>query len=129
MQKEDAHKQSREVLHERCKKVVRMYRKGVGAMRIVEQTGLSWTAVNTALRLDGEGSAATLKPGLRGKKPGSGRSLTPAQEQTIGQTICDKRPPPLRPRLRVLRFTGAMRPHWSTQSFGAGASHQQAKHL
>jgi DNA-binding NarL/FixJ family response regulator len=48
-------KQSREVLHERRKQVVRMHRKGVGVMQIVEQTGLSWTAVNTALRMHSEG--------------------------------------------------------------------------
>jgi len=44
MQKEDARKQSREVLHERRKQVIRMHRKGVGVMQIVELTGLSWTA-------------------------------------------------------------------------------------
>jgi hypothetical protein len=69
-----------------------MQRKGVGVMQIVEQTGLSWTAVNTALRLHSAGAASQLKPGIRGKKPVSGRSLRPAQEQEIGQTICDKRP-------------------------------------
>ena len=62
MQKEDARKQSREVLHERRKQVIRMHRKGVGVIRIVELTGLSWTAVNTALRLHGAGASATLKP-------------------------------------------------------------------
>jgi transposase len=92
MQKEDACKQSREVLHERRKQVIRMYRKGVGVMEIVEQTGLSWTTVNTALRLYREGGASRLKPGVRGKKPGSGRSLSAEQEQRIRQTICDKRP-------------------------------------
>jgi hypothetical protein len=35
-------------------------------MQFVEQPGLSWTAVNTPLRLHGKGSAATLKPGIRG---------------------------------------------------------------
>ncbi len=92
MQKEDARKQSREVLHERRKQVIRMHRKGVGVMQIVEQTGLSWTGVNTALRLYSAGGAGALKPGIRGKKSGSGRSLSPAQEQAIAQTICDKRP-------------------------------------
>jgi transposase len=110
MQKEDARKQSREVLHERRKQVVRMHRKGVGVMQIVEQTGLSWTAVNTALRLHSEGSAATLKPGIRGKKPGSGRSLTPAQEQSIRQTICDKRPEQLKMDF-ALWSRGAVRQH------------------
>ena len=47
-----------------------MYRKGVGVMRIVEQTGLSWTAVNTAIRLHSAGGASV-------PKPGSGRSLSP----------------------------------------------------
>ena len=92
MQKEDARKQSREVLHERRKQVIRMHRKGVGVMQIVEQTGLSWTAVNTAIRLYNEGGASQLKPGVRGKKQGSGRSLNAEQEQAIRQTICDKRP-------------------------------------
>lgn len=69
MQKEDVRKQSREVLHERRKQVVRMHRKGVPVMKIVEQTGLSWTGVNTALRLYIAGPASQLKPGVRGKNP------------------------------------------------------------
>jgi transposase len=96
MQKEDARKQSREVLHERRKQVVRMHSKGVGVMQIVAQTGLSWTAVNTALRLHRERPGATLKPGVRGKKSGSGRSLTPEQERAVQQAICDKRPEQLK---------------------------------
>jgi hypothetical protein len=46
MQKEDVCKQSREVLHERRRQIIRMYRKGAGVVEIVEQTGWSWTAVN-----------------------------------------------------------------------------------
>ena len=96
MEKEGARKQSREVLHERRKQVIGMYRKGVAVMEIVAQTGLSWTAVNTALRLyKAEGSGA-LKPGVRSKKPGSGRRLTVSQELAIQQTICDKRPEQLK---------------------------------
>ena len=87
-----------------------MHKKGVGVMQIVEQTGLSWTAVNTALRLQSEGTAATLKPGVRGKKPGSGRSLSPDQEQTIRQTICDKRPEQLKMDF-ALWSRGAVRQH------------------
>ena len=92
MEKEDARKQSREVLHERRKQVIRLHRKGVGVMQIVEQTGLSWSGVNAALRLFEQGGAAALKPHARGKKPGSGRSLTPEQERAIRMTIIDKRP-------------------------------------
>ena len=92
MEKEDARKQSREVLQERRKQVIRLHRKGVGVMQIVEQTGLSWSGVNAALRLFEQGGAAALKPHARGKKPGSGRSLTPEQERAIRMTIIDKRP-------------------------------------
>jgi hypothetical protein len=49
MEKEDARKQSREVLHERRKQVIRMHRKGMPVMQIVEHSGLSWYAVNAAL--------------------------------------------------------------------------------
>jgi transposase len=62
MEKEDARKQSREVLHERRKQVIRLHRKGAGVMQIVEQTGLSWSGVTTALRLFEQGGAAALKP-------------------------------------------------------------------
>ena len=65
-------------------------------MEIVEQTGLSWTAVNTAIRLYNQGGTSQLKPGVRGKKLGSGRSLSAEQEQAIRQTICDKRPEQLK---------------------------------
>lgn len=92
MEKEDARKQSREVLQERRKQVIRLHRKGVGVMQIVEQTGLSWSGVNTALRLFEQGGAAALKPHARGKKPGSGRSLSTEQERVIRMTIIDKRP-------------------------------------
>ena len=49
-------------------------------MQIVEQTGLSWAAVNAALRLYGAGGAAALKPQVRGKKMGTGRHLSAEQE-------------------------------------------------
>lgn len=96
MDKEDARTQSREILHERRKQVIRLHRKGIGVMSIVEQTGLSWSAVNAAVQLFDEGSWAALKPEARGKKLGSGRSLTVVQEQTIRTTICDKRPEQLK---------------------------------
>jgi transposase len=39
---------------------------------------------------------AALKPAVRGKKPGSGRSLSAEQEHAICRTICDKRPEQLK---------------------------------
>ena len=65
-------------------------------MQIVEQTGLSWAAVNAALRLYGLGGAAALKPKVRGKKMGTGRHLSAEQELEIQRTICDRRPEQLK---------------------------------
>ena len=61
MRKEDACKQPREVLHERRKQAIGIHRKGVGVMEVEEMTGLSGTAVNTALCLHGAGASATSK--------------------------------------------------------------------
>jgi transposase len=96
MEKEDARKQPREVLQARRKQVIRMHRQGIGVMRIVEQTGLSWTAVNTALRLYEAGGSAALMPQVRGKKVGGGRRLTVEQEKAIQRIICDQRPEQLK---------------------------------
>ena len=91
MKKEDARKTPAD-LHERRKQVVRLYRKEYGTMLIAELTGLSWGAVNTALKLYKAGGIAALKPKTRGRKSGMGRTLTSEQELRIQQLICEKRP-------------------------------------
>ena len=96
MDKEDARYQSLEQLHERRKQVVRLHRKGHGVMSIVDLSGLSYPTVRSAIDLYEAGGAAAIKPQARGKKSGDGRSLTPAQEQAIRTTICDKRPEQLK---------------------------------
>jgi transposase len=73
MEKEDARKQSREVLHERRKQVIRLHRKGMPVMQIVEHSGLSWCAVNAAIRAYATAGAAALKPACAARKQGSGR--------------------------------------------------------
>jgi transposase len=90
MEKEDARKQSREVLHERRKQVIRLHRKGMGVMQIVEHSGLSWYAVNAAITAYSTVGPAALKPAARGKKQGSGRMLSESQERSVRQIICDK---------------------------------------
>jgi len=70
MEKEDARKQTREALHERRKQVIRMHRKGMPVMQIVEHSGLSWCAVNAVIKRDSEAGASALKPDARGKKQG-----------------------------------------------------------
>ncbi len=96
MEKEDARKQSREVLHERRKQVIRMHRKGMAVMQIVEHSGLSWSAVNTAITIYSKAGAEALKPAARGKKLGGGRALSETEEMRLRQIICDKRPEQLK---------------------------------
>lgn len=96
MEKEDARKQTREALHERRKQVIRMHRKGMPAMQIVDRSGLGWYAVNAAIKRYSKAGASGLRPEARGKKQGGGRVLSEAQEATVRQIICDKRPEQLK---------------------------------
>jgi transposase len=96
MEKEDARRQTREVLHERRKQVIRMHRKGMPVMQIVAYSGLSWYAVNLAIKRYAVAGTAALKPGARGKKQGCGRILSEAQEAAVRQIICDRRPEQLK---------------------------------
>ncbi len=65
-------------------------------MKIAELTGLSWGAVNTALKLYKQGGTAALKPKRRGRKVGTERSLSVEQEQRVQQLICENRPEQLK---------------------------------
>jgi hypothetical protein len=62
MNKEDVRFQALEHLHERRKQVVRLHRKGIGVMRIVELSGLSNPAARGVIvRYEWEG-AKSIKP-------------------------------------------------------------------
>jgi len=65
-------------------------------MRIVELVGLTYPTVRGTIDRYEQGGAAAIKPAQRGKRAGQGRSLTEAQEVTIRQIICDKRPEQLK---------------------------------
>lgn len=96
MESNDKEVQTVEQLYALRKQAVRLHRKGMPVMQIVTATGLSWPGVRAALDLYEAGGMAALKPAIRGKKPGTGRSLTAAQEHTIRTIICDKRPEQLK---------------------------------
>lgn len=61
-------------------------------MQIVERTGLSWPTVNAAIKRYESGGDVALEPASRGRKPGTGRELSLAQESEIRQLIRRKRP-------------------------------------
>jgi transposase len=87
---------STEQLYALRKQVILLYEKHIPIMKIVELTGLSWPAVNAAINLFEKEGRAALKPAKRGRKSGTGRMLSPEQEQHICQIICDKRPEQLK---------------------------------
>ena len=96
MEKENARKQSLEQLHERRKQVVRLHKKALGVMQIVSMTGLSYPAVRACIDLFEAGGWPAIRPALRGRCRGVGRSLTQAQEDSIQRTIIDRRPEQLK---------------------------------
>ena len=62
MDKEDARFHTLERLHERRKQVVRLHRKGIGVMRIVELSGLSYPTVRGVIDRYKQGGTGTIKP-------------------------------------------------------------------
>ncbi len=96
MDKENARKQTLEQLHERRKQVVRLHKKALGVMQIVSMTGLSYPAVRACIDLFDAGGWPAIRPALRGRSRGVGRSLTQAQEDSIQRIIIDIRPEQLK---------------------------------
>lgn len=88
----NARNQTLEQLHERRERVVRMHRKGMGVMRIVELSGLSYSTVRGVIDRYEKDGAASIKPTARGRNSGDGRTLTDEQERSVQRIICDKRP-------------------------------------
>jgi transposase len=92
MKRIDARKQTREALHERRQQVIRLHEEGVPVMQIVARSGLSWSAVNSAIkRYQAQGESA-LMPSARGRKQGSGRTLTADQEARVRDLVRLRRP-------------------------------------
>lgn len=88
----DARKQTRDELFKRRKAVIQLYIKGIPIMQIVEESGLSWHAVNKAITLHKAGDEVSLQPKARGKKIGSGRVLSQEQEITMREYLSTRSP-------------------------------------
>ncbi len=96
MEKENARKQTLEQLHERRKQVVRLHKKGIKIMQIVDVTGLSYPAVRSCIDLFIDGGWPAIRPSPRGRNRGAGRTLSPVQEEVIQRAIIDTRPEQLK---------------------------------
>ena len=113
MDKEDTRNQTRAQLHERRKLVVRMPRRGLGVMKIVEMSGLSYLAVRAAIdRFEIQGFAA-IKPTTPELNPDE---RTNADLKRAIARICRREPRPdsrLRPprTCRYLSKTRIVRAH------------------
>lgn len=59
-------------------------------MKIVAETGLSWHAVNNAIKLHKAEDATALMPKARGKKLGDGRVFTQAQEIELCEILATR---------------------------------------
>lgn len=92
MEKEDARFQTLEQLHERRKQVVRLHKKAIKIMQIVALTGLSYPTVRSTIDLFEAGGWPAIRPALRGRSRGDGRTLSQAQEDALQSMIIDKRP-------------------------------------
>ena len=96
MEKESARNQTLEQLYERRKQVVRLHKKGIKVMQIVEMTGLSYPTVRAAIDLFDAGGWSGIRPARRGRARGDGRVLSQVQEATIQRLIIDHRPEQLK---------------------------------
>ena len=96
MEKEDARNQTLAQLYERRKQVVRLHKKQLGIMEIVSMSGLSYPTVRACIDRFEAGGWSAIRPGLRGRTPGDGRSLTHVQEAAIQRLIIDNRPEQLK---------------------------------
>ncbi len=96
MEKDDARKLSAGEQHERRRQVIRAHKRGRTRSQIAVEVGLSYTAVSKTIARYEELGMAALAPRTRGRRSGEDRVLTPAQEEAIQRTICDKRPEQLK---------------------------------
>ena len=96
MEKEDARFQTLEQLHERRKQVVRLHKKAIKIMQIVAMTGLSYPTVRSTIDLFEAGGWSAIRPALRGRSRGDGRTLSQAQEDAVQSLIIDQRPEQLK---------------------------------
>lgn len=92
MQKIDARKLSRTELMEKRRYVIELHEENVPVMQIVKISGLSWPAVNTAIKRYKTTDIENLEPERRGRKKGTGRFLSDEQEIELRNTLYQKRP-------------------------------------
>lgn len=92
MKTNDARKLSREDLRTKREEVLRLHLENIPVMKIVENTGMSWPAVNKVIKQYTPDGNVLLMPEQRGRKQGMGRMLSIEQENEIRRILYRKRP-------------------------------------
>ena len=84
-------KMTSDQLLKKRKEIIDLYNKQIKVMKIVEETGVSWPAVNAAIKLYKAGGLEALRPKM-GRTHGSGRQLSVAQEDEIKNILYTEQP-------------------------------------
>lgn len=92
MEETKARKPSKEELLAKREQAIRLLKQGTPVMKIVEECGLSWPAVNTAIKLYKAGGKLNLEPKRRGRKQGTGRALSEEQENELRNILYEQPP-------------------------------------
>ena len=96
MEHQDARKLSPDAQHERRRQVIRAHKRGRSRSQIVQEVGLSYTAVTNTLKRYAEVGMAGLASAPKGRPVCSGRSLSKEQEERVQRLIQEKRPEQLK---------------------------------
>jgi len=96
MEKIDARKHSQETQYELRKQVVRLRQKGMANQDVAELVGITACHASTIWQKFQKGGLEALRPGVRGRRTGEQRTLTPEQEKLLRKILVDKTPDQLK---------------------------------
>lgn len=101
MAKENARRQTLQKFHERRTQVVRLHKKGIKIMEIVEMTGLNFLRVRTAIDFFDACSWRVIRPARHGRRQTRRSGAhSRAREKTIQRMIIDRLPHRLKREFR-----------------------------
>lgn len=92
MKTTDARKHNQQTQYELRKQLVRLRKKGMSNKNATELIGITASHGSTIWQKYVRGGLKAIKPGIRGRKSGSLRTLNPDQEAEIQNVLIDKNP-------------------------------------
>ena len=92
MENTDARKLNQQTQYELRKQVVRLRKKGLSNKATAELVGISEPHASTIWQKYQTGGLQAIKPGVRGRRPGTSRTLSGEQEKAIQVLLIDKTP-------------------------------------